>query len=218
MGVCATRDSGCKSDEDKASKGFIAARLTTDIDPADKPEECEGKLSAEDAEAVSAPSAEGHIAKAVVEVYNKCTKKTKTLAAQHVHVEAPLILKKDAAGNLVAVKSPFGGGAGILGASAQSLDGLGSAGSMEIPESMAAVARQHADNGSESGFFPGSQDSSTLKRLIDKAVHKALVKKNSKKNKSSSHRGSKSHSGKSHGSKSHSGRRHGNSTVASTSK
>jgi len=187
MGVCATRESGCKSDQDAASTGFIAAKLTTDIDPSDEPEDCDGKLSKNDAEAISAPSKEGHVAKVAVEVYNRCTKKTHAIPAQDVHVESPLVIRKNQNGDIVSMESLSG--SGILGAPQSSVE-------EQMPASMAAVAQSQSSVASMGGIAPPFSSQSSISKadvqsMIKSAVSKALSSS------SKSKKGSKSSSSKS---------------------
>jgi len=90
MGACATQESGCKG-ADNANKGFVAAALTDQLDPSDKEEDCEHKVSEADATATSEESEDGHVAKVVVSSYNKCTQKSKNIPAHMVHVVPPEI-------------------------------------------------------------------------------------------------------------------------------
>jgi len=213
MGVCATRESGCKSNEDKASTGFLAAKLTTDIDPSDAEEDCDGKISAKDAEAVSAPSKQGHVAKAIVEVLNTCTNKKKTLPAEAVQIEAPLIV--DQSGNVISSQSlaALAGGAAALqsqsGSMPMSMSSLAQPGaapigsgssSMAIPASMEVVAQTQASAmasmpSSAVGFAPPSSVSSSessvsqskLSSMVSQAVKAALHAQKSESAHSHSH-------------------------------
>jgi len=90
--TCEDKNSGCKN-KDNASMGFVAATLTDEVDPSDKPESCEGDVESTDAvSSTTGPQGTSH---ATVQLKNKCTGKKRWLHKANVYVEAPNVVSQN---------------------------------------------------------------------------------------------------------------------------
>jgi len=196
MSTCQSKKSQCK-DLNSASKGFVAATLTDDLQPDDEPEDCTHEGSDAVATSYSDPTPNGDHAKAQVSVFNRCTKKSKFIPASEVFVHAPTVVQKQADGTTTVMGSERSFSPGLSSASTGS--STAAAVSSAIASALSGSASLSGSQGSLSGLetrpSPGSKlvpatasskqsskssspkislSASALQSMISKAVSSAL--------------------------------------------